>query len=78
MFDMCRINRKTMQPVENDHPLSGSNYLAYARELKKIALENGIVCNFCAADTPDDAKALFELGVDCILTNDFHYVKSGL
>ena len=40
--------------------------------------ENGIVCNFCSADTPDDAKALLDMGIDCILTNDFHYVKSGL
>ena len=39
---------------------------------------HGIVCNFCSADTPADAKALLDMGVDCILTNDFHFVKSGL
>lgn len=58
MFDMCRINRKTMQPVENDHPLSGSNYLAYARELKKIGLENGIVCNQSHAPFPVNVPAV--------------------
>lgn len=39
---------------------------------------HGIRCNYCQADTPEEAKKAFEMGVDCILTNDFHFVKSGL
>jgi len=39
---------------------------------------NGIICNFCSADTPEKAKRLFDMGIDCILTNDFHNVKNGL
>ena len=38
----------------------------------------GIICNFCSADTAAEAKELFDMGIDCILTNDFHNVKSGL
>lgn len=39
---------------------------------------HGIRCNFCQADTPEEAKKVLEMGVDCVLTNDFHNVKSGL
>ena len=58
MFDMCRFNWKTMQPVESDHPLAGNDYLAYARELKKIGLENGIVCNQSHAPFPVHVPAI--------------------
>ncbi|MBQ8408914.1 MAG: hypothetical protein IJY39_08630 [Clostridia bacterium] len=40
--------------------------------------ENGIKVNFCQADKPSDAKWVLDMGVDCVLTNDFQYVKSGL
>ncbi len=39
---------------------------------------HGIRCNFCQADTPEEAKKVFEMGIDCVLTNDFNFVKSGL
>lgn len=58
MFDMCRFNWKTMQPVESDHPLAGNDYLSYARELKKIGLENGIVCNQSHAPFPVHVPAI--------------------
>ena len=40
--------------------------------------EHGIKVNFCECDDPEDAKRLFEMGVDCILTNDYHKVASAL
>jgi glycerophosphoryl diester phosphodiesterase len=39
---------------------------------------HGIKVNFCQADTPEDAKMIFNMGVDCVLTNDYHSVKAGL
>jgi glycerophosphoryl diester phosphodiesterase len=39
---------------------------------------HGIKVNFCQADTPEDARRVLDMGVDCVLANDFHYVKSGL
>ena len=54
------------------------SWYPYDKEMVERCHENGIVCNFCSADTPADAKALLDMGVDCILTNDFPYVKSGL
>jgi glycerophosphoryl diester phosphodiesterase len=40
--------------------------------------ENGMVVNFCQADKVNDAKWLLDMGVDCILTNDFHLVYEGV
>ncbi len=40
--------------------------------------EHGIICNFCQANTSEKAKELFDMGIDCVLTDDYHRVKSGL
>jgi len=50
----------------------------YDKDMIDLCHANGIICNFCQADTPEEAKRLLDMGVDCVLTNDFHYVKSGL
>jgi sugar phosphate isomerase/epimerase len=52
MFDMCRFNWTTGETVETPNPLNGNNYLAFARELKKIGLDNGMVCNQSHAPFP--------------------------
>lgn len=51
MFDMCRVNGE-MIPQLSDHPLSGTQYLRFARELKQIGLDNGITCNQSHAPFP--------------------------
>lgn len=35
-----------------DHPLSGSGYLAFARRIRQVGLDNGIVCNQSHAPFP--------------------------
>ena len=60
MFSMCRWNSATNAPYENDHPLKGSNYLALARKLKQIGLDNGIVCNQSHAPFPSDKPQMFD------------------
>jgi glycerophosphoryl diester phosphodiesterase len=40
--------------------------------------DHGIKVNFCQADKVNDARLLLEMGVDCILTNDFHLVYEGV
>ena len=54
------------------------SWFPYDKAMIDKCHENGIRVNFCQADKPNDAKWLFDMGVDCVLTNDFHYVKSGL
>lgn len=50
----------------------------YDKSMVERCHEHGIICNFCQADTPEDARKVLEMGFDTILTNDYHYVKSGL
>lgn len=45
MFSMCRYDWDIPALVATDHPLAKSDYLAFARKLKNIGLDNGIVCN---------------------------------
>ena len=40
--------------------------------------EHGIICNFCEANDSAFAKELFDMGIDCVLTDNFHRVKAGL
>ena len=58
LFDMCRIDWKTKLPLQNNHPLNSVNYLKFARELKKIGLDNGIVCNQSHAPFPVKSPAI--------------------
>ena len=59
MFDMCRFDwtRRTIL-LPNDHPLAGHDYLAFARRLKQIGLDNGIVCNQSHAPFPVDCREI--------------------
>lgn len=52
MFDMCDYDRKKGKFKENSHPLFSSDYISFARKLKKIGLDNGIVCNQSHAPFP--------------------------
>lgn len=58
MFDMCIIDKKTLLPIENDNPLNGPNYLSFARKLKNIGLDNGIICNQSHAPFPVESHAV--------------------
>lgn len=40
--------------------------------------ENGIVCNCSAANDGASAKELFDRGIDCVLTDEYHRVKTEL
>lgn len=52
MFDMCKIDWKTKLPIQDENPLNGTGYLNFARKLKTIGLDNGIVCNQSHAPFP--------------------------
>ncbi len=58
MFDMCRWDWSRSCIMETNHPLSGNDYLKFARELKKIGLDNGIVCNQSHAPFPVSNPAI--------------------
>ncbi len=52
MFSMFRYNWQTQKIEESNHPLAGSSYLKFARELKQVGLDNGIHCNQSHAPFP--------------------------
>lgn len=59
MFDMVKYDWSTGKMSENTHPLSGNERLAFARRLKQIGLDNGIVCNQSHAPFPSYAEGIF-------------------
>lgn len=58
MFDMCKIDWKTKLPIQDENPLNGTGYLNFARKLKTIGLDNGIVCNQSHAPFPVNVPAV--------------------
>ena len=42
------------------------------------ARANGLSCNLFWADTPEEARAYFDIGIDCVLTNNYQPVAAGL
>jgi len=54
MFAMCNKDKVNRVLAPCDHPLAGKDYLAFARRLKRIGLDNGIVCNQSHAPFPSD------------------------
>ena len=68
MFNMCRVDWETGLPVQNEKPLNATHYLNYARKLKKIGLDNGIVCNQSHAPFPVDVpfiRSSLKLAIEC-------------
>lgn len=68
MFDMARFDRKSGRLIESNHPLKGENYLAFARKLKKIGEDNGIVCNQSHAPFPTyipEIKSYLKRAIEC-------------
>ena len=68
MFSMCKYDWKTKTLLENDHPLAGKDYLKFARRLRQVALDNGIVCNQSHAPFPTyckEIRAQYERALEC-------------
>ena len=68
MFSMCDYDwdKQVLRP--NSHPLAGNDYLAFARRLKQVGLDNGIVCNQSHAPFPARCKAIrdhFRRAIEC-------------
>lgn len=66
MFKMCNYDWGTGAVSANNHPLSGNNYLAFARRLKQIGLDNGIICNQSHAPFPSTpVRAYLKRAIEC-------------
>ncbi len=68
MFAMCIYDRKTNSILENDHVLASGDYIAFARRLRKIGEDNGIVCNQSHAPFPTRCKEIcgfYKRAIEC-------------
>lgn len=61
MFLMCNYDWGTGLCRHTDHPLAGPDYLAFARRLRQIGLDNGIHCNQSHAPFPVRCKAIRDM-----------------
>lgn len=66
MFEMCRNDNGVLVPTS--HPTTQDNYLAFARKLKQIGLDNGVVCNQGHAPFPSSPKSSYYLkrAIECV------------
>ena len=66
MFDMCKKENGILIPTS--HPTAQSNYLAFARKLKQIGLQNGIICNQGHAPFPSSPKSKewLQRAIECV------------
>jgi len=58
MFAMCNYDWEKKILLENNHELAGRDYLKFARRLKQIGLDNGVVCNQSHAPFPSCCKEI--------------------
>ena len=68
MFSMCKYDWGTKSVLATDHPLSSDNYLAFAKKLKQIGLDNGIHCNQSHAPFPvycKDIRSYLKRAIEC-------------
>ena len=48
----------------------------FNQEMIDKAHANGILCNVFWADDPEEAQRFLDMGIDVILTNDYHRIAS--
>lgn len=68
MFEMARFDRDKRCIKPNPHPIANDNYLAFARKLKQIGLDNGIVCNQSHAPFPTyipEIRSFMKRAIEC-------------
>lgn len=65
MFRMCQNKNGILVPTK--HPTAQSDYLVFARKLKQIGFDNGIVCNQSHAPFPSSLKNIDHLkrAIEC-------------
>ena len=68
MFAMASYDWDTDKTTVSNHPLNGPNYLAFARELKQVGLDNGIHCNQSHAPFPlcsPEIRSMMKRAIEC-------------
>lgn len=68
MQSMCIYDWRTQGIALNNHPLAENDYLGFARRLKQVGLDNGIVCNQSHAPAPTscpEIRSFLRRAIEC-------------
>ena len=68
MFSMCKYDWENDVLLKNDHPLAGTDYLKFARNLRQVGLDNGIICNQSHAPFPTrcaQIRSYYKRAIEC-------------
>lgn len=68
LFSMCAYDWRTRSVHPSEHPLAGNKAIEFAKKLKKIGLDNGIVCNQSHAPFPTGCEGIrdkLQLAIEC-------------
>ncbi|MBE6554604.1 MAG: sugar phosphate isomerase/epimerase [Ruminococcaceae bacterium] len=68
MFAMAKYDWGNNRVIPTGHPLTGQNYLSFARRLKQVGLDNGIECNQSHAPFPvicPEIRGLLKRAIEC-------------
>ena len=68
MFSMFEYSWSTKTVFKANHPFFDRNYLAFARRLKQIGMDNGIVCNQSHAPFPCscmEIRSYYKRAIEC-------------
>lgn len=68
MFSMWEYDWSTRAYLKTDHPLASDHYLSFAKKLKQIGLDHGLVCNQSHAPFPSTCAEnypYFQRAIEC-------------
>ena len=68
MFSMCKYDWGNNALLKSDHPLAGTDYLKFARKLRRTGLDNGIICNQSHAPFPTcctQIRSYYKRAIEC-------------
>ena len=68
MWSICSYDWKNNIPVFTDHPFAGADYVKFAKRLRAVGEDSGIVCNQSHAPYPSSCKEIrsyFKRAIEC-------------
>ena len=66
--DMVKYDYRTKSCIPSAHPLAGADYMSFVKKIKRIAAENGLICNQSHAPFPvvsEGVRAMLCRSLEC-------------
>lgn len=68
LCDMCKFDHNTRQVIGGLEELNATNYVSFAKRIKQIGLDNGIICNQSHAPFPSSdplIRSVLKRAIEC-------------